>query len=108
MNMKKKGRTMGSKKYPGLQDSSSTGQEIYFIERLGEWGDRPKNKAVLLKKYKEALQYRENWGSISKKDVISFLDGEIKKEENKHTGRYCADCNTPHDGWCCPKCGGCL
>ena len=99
---------MGSKKYPELQEVSSTGQEILFLKYLGEWGNRPRKNLELLKKYKEAMKYRTKWDRISKKEIISFLDGEIKKEENKHTGRYCADCNTPHDGWCCPKCGGCL
>ena len=68
---------MRSEKFPKLQQASSTGQELLFIERLGEWGDRPKNKAVLLKKYKKALRYRSKWGRISKKAVISFLDNEI-------------------------------
>lgn len=101
---------MESKKHQELKSVSSTEQELLFIRHLGEWANLHVGppRLVLLQKYREAVKLRKKWDGIRKKEVISYLDGEIKKDGNKHTGRYCADCNTPHDGWCCPKCGSCL
>jgi len=51
-----------------------TGDEIKFLKTTIPVS---MSKLQFLRNYKEASQYRHNWGSIKKKDVFKAIDKEI-------------------------------
>ena len=50
------------------------------------------------------------WNGAQAIAYTNCADQLQKLVSEKHTGRYCADCNTliGPDEFSCPKCGGCL
>lgn len=68
----------------------TTQDEIIFIRKLGEhrrnsWedhrGDTP--RAVILKRYRRALERRVDWLSVDPAKVFAELDHQIQQEEER-------------------------
>ena len=68
-------------------DTWTTDAEIKFIRGMGTGIFRDKGqlsecgRPALLRRYREALKKRENWGAMDKQTVIAFLESEIALAE---------------------------
>ena len=66
--------------------SYGTRSELKFIREIGRNQRhallRSKTRLQLLENYRKALELRSDWKGIDKKQVVKFLDWQIKRAKN--------------------------
>ena len=66
---------------------NATEKEIEFVKGLGKWSEKEFDRLKLLKKYRNALENRENMGGINKKEVLMFVNDLIRRLEQMGEAR---------------------
>lgn len=54
-----------------------TNDEKNFIDGLGTFGERPQDKATLLRGYINGMNKRENFGSIDKQQCLAYANKKL-------------------------------
>ena len=65
-----------------------TVDEKNFIKTLNDKSRDLEERIELLQKYKESISHRVNWGLINRKQIVGYVDRELKKLVAKSLKQY--------------------